>query len=189
MGKMPLPDSKASKAHKFHHHNVTECPPASPLGTLAKVPLELRDLIYKDIFAAGATALTRTSKAIYADTKVALREWGIYRLQIECDKEGHVHPIYYKEYQEDADKHYYILWQQPADMTLAKVRNLHLTIKVLGRWSWPQRSDQCTGDIQLDQVLHELTLSMDKEKDCHVKLQYGGRERDPQLLLLAMSRL
>ena len=55
----------------------------SPLGVFAKVPQEIRDIIYSFVFTAGYTALARTSKAMNMNTLASLRKYGIYRVHIE----------------------------------------------------------------------------------------------------------
>ena len=54
----------------------------TPLGTLGKLPLELRRLVYEPLFNASSVALTRVSKTMNEDTKASLQEHGVYHITI-----------------------------------------------------------------------------------------------------------
>ena len=54
----------------------------TPLGLFAKLPQEIRDMIYEPVLSAGHTSITRTSKALHKNTKLALDQHGILRVRI-----------------------------------------------------------------------------------------------------------
>ena len=55
----------------------------TPLGTLGRLPLELRCMVYSSVFAAASTALTRTSQALYIETQDSLSEHAMYRVTVK----------------------------------------------------------------------------------------------------------
>ena len=69
-------------------------------GTLGKLPLEIRSMIYGTLFVLGSIALTRASKALYADTKQSLNKHGACRVRVQqvC---GRVNGFYVLRYAQD----------------------------------------------------------------------------------------
>ena len=156
-----------------------------PLGTLAKAPPEIRDMIYRHIFAVGHTALTRASKDIYEDTKEALRKYGIYRHQIQSSMIGglffanRLHPDYYG------------CRSQPPKHVLQKVQRLLIVVDVV-YYDYHSKYNKVyhrRTDNQLQEILRSLTADMQRKRTCHVKLLYGPYPEITHHTLDAMAQL
>ena len=82
---------RTTKIHKHNQHTMSQSlhtEPGlgpTPLGLFAKLPQEIRDIIYEPLLSAGHTSITRASKALCQDTKAALSQYGIFRVQIAHD--------------------------------------------------------------------------------------------------------
>ena len=97
------------------YRSMAPTSPISPLGTIGKLPLEVRNMVYGFVFAAGQTALARTSKDLHADTETALFQYGVLKVDLEF-------------------KAYVQIWswtylEAPSPALLARIRNLQVNIK------------------------------------------------------------
>jgi hypothetical protein len=57
----------------------------TPLGLFARIPQEIRDMIYEPLISEGHIAITRASKALHQNTKLALHQHGVFRIFIVHD--------------------------------------------------------------------------------------------------------
>ena len=53
----------------------------TPFGLLGRLPQEIRDIIYEDVFSAGHISLAQTSKALHENSRSALSQYGVYRVR------------------------------------------------------------------------------------------------------------
>ena len=70
--------SKISRNHSNKEHFSSG---PTPCGLFGRLPQELRDIIYEDVFSAGHISLTRSSRALYENSKLALSKHGVYRVR------------------------------------------------------------------------------------------------------------
>ncbi|CAF9936494.1 MAG: hypothetical protein HETSPECPRED_010350 [Heterodermia speciosa] len=106
---------------------ITSKKQPSPYGSFGILPIEIRELIYGPVFAAGSVAVTRASKAFYEDTKRALYVHGVYRV-----------PVRYTCELDDPDRDdRWPLWHWETqrretfpDRFIAKVQNLQVSISI-----------------------------------------------------------
>lgn len=74
--------SKMSQLHDNEQH-LGSC--STPFGLLNRLPQEMRELIYEDVFSTGHTSLARTSKALHENSKSAISQHDIYRVRYNRD--------------------------------------------------------------------------------------------------------
>ena len=149
----------------------------SPRGLFGKLSREILNQIQQSVFTAGQTALTRTSKAMHADTKEALSRYGVYRLTVEFARvsekppyykyslKNHIYHLYHTEKQT-----YHLSHPRPGNF-LANVRRLSLSVVLRspslgGAFRYP-----CISGGMLDQVLCDIVGIMGQHTHCHISLQ------------------
>ncbi|CAF9936497.1 MAG: hypothetical protein HETSPECPRED_010351 [Heterodermia speciosa] len=132
-------------------------PQSSPYGYLGQLPRELRDEIYAMLFSKGHIALTRTSKALHADTEAALYKYGVYRLIID-------------------DKLYYDLIDLalPYEEVIRNVQNVRIHILPPSKEPYHQHDIEYTHDFKsLSLFIYETIGSMTEPKTCTVKFTFA----------------
>ena len=122
-------------------------------------------MIYALVFAAGSTALARTSKALQAETWDALHRYGVYRMHISSDLEDW-YRVHISAGPED---------RQGSRMDcnyLKNVQNVHLriTAPVGFPFDWFNLGSEVEivgGPLK---TLNRLVKAIEKPKTCHVQL-------------------
>ena len=91
------------------------------LGDLARLPRELRDMIFAIPIAAGSVGFTRASKALAQETEEILSKHGICRLNIGYDRclKVNSYPVFNRT-------------QAVAD----RIQNLHISVNTAGGGTW-----------------------------------------------------
>ena len=152
-------------------------PSPSPRGLFGKLSREILNQIYQPVFAAGKTDLTRTSKAMHADTKEALSRYGVYRLTIEFARESE-NPPYYKYSLKDPNYGLYhterqachLLHPRPGEF-LANVRRLSLSVVLRSPSLGRAIRYPCISSGILNQVLCDIVGTMRQPTHCRISLQ------------------
>lgn len=88
--------------------------PPSDAGSFDKLPKELRVKIFEPVIAAGATAITRTSKYLYEDTKDVLASHGVYRMKVV-----------------GVNHSFFLTRKAPSDSQFAEIRNVDITVMLV----------------------------------------------------------
>ena len=179
---MTKPDSQVERSQEADlveplQPKTPDPPSPSPRGLFGKLSRELLDQIYQSVFTAGKTDLTRTSKAMHADTKEALSRYGVYRLTIVFAKKSEK-PPYYKYSLKDRIYHLYHTEKQTYHLShprpgnfLANVRRLSLSVILISPSLGPAFRYPCISSGALDQVLCYIVAIMRQQTHCRISLQ------------------
>ena len=110
-------------------------------------------MIYAIVFAAGSTALARTSKALQAETRDALHRYGVYRVHISSNPENWPGS--------SLDRNY-----------LKNVQNVHL--RITPPLGFPFDWFNLNAEVELVggplKTLNRLVEAIEKPKTCHLQL-------------------
>lgn len=122
----------------------------SPYGDLGLLPPEIRAMIYALVFAAGRTALARSSKALHAETWDALHRYGALCVHVNSDFEDWDGSGWHWEY-------------------LKHVQNVRIRVSLpFGRaFELEPDSKLIRGPLE---ILSRLVKAIEKPKMCHVQV-------------------
>ena len=133
---------------------------STPLGLFVKLPQEIRDMIYEPVLSAGHTSITRASKALSQDTKVALSQYGIFRVCIAHDDRNVITR--------------FALHPQLQGARLHDIRNLDLSYKPARFGATFPSADWIEGTLA--DLLHDLKFVIGDPGRCNFRLDMQGYE-------------
>ena len=126
-------------------------PSPTPLGTLSVLPYELRCMIYKPLFQAESTTLTRVSKTFAADTKESLKKHFKFHTTIQPNR-------VYDQFVSD-------LGSRPIPADLDQI-TIHV---LLGLTAFVER-----GEHSLRDLLRQVVDRAKQHKHCHISIELIG---------------
>ena len=138
-------------------------PSQSPYGNLGLLPPEIRAMIYALVFSAGSTALTRTSKALHAETQDTFHRYSVFRVYLDSYFE---YP--HRRRMSNSDLKY-----------LKNVKNVRIRITPPIDFSshWFYKETYWKTQSGLLKILRQFAEAMDKPKMCRV--QFDGQTTVP----------
>ena len=131
----------------------------TPFGTLGNLPPEIRSMIYENLFVRGSVALTRASRALYAESKGSLNKYGACRVRVQqvC---GRVDGYYITRYTQDLR----------LDLIPSHVKTLALTLH-LERICYPAARTYHEVD-ELGDLFSRIVDRLAKPLRCHLTLDF-----------------
>lgn len=116
-------------------------------------------MIYEPVLSAGHTSITRTSKDLHKDTKVALQQYGIFRGRL-AHHFGNIIPSF-------------ALYPQIEVARVSDIRNVNLRFEVLNMHERPLSHTDCSMGT-LAELLQGLIDAIGSPRRCNFKLDMGG---------------
>lgn len=126
-------------------------PTPTPLGTLGVLPYELRCMIYKFVFLAESTSLTRVSKTLAADTKASINKYYEFHTTIQKNRDQ-------RQFRSD-------FGSRPIP---ANLENLTIHI-ILG-----MAAVKPGGERGLEDLVGQVVARAKQHKHCHISIELIG---------------